>query len=366
MENNSNNSELWKSVEEAIKAGETEAEDFFRDNLTKLVEPLQNFARELLSMTPSGILQNVRENQQIATRRRQLLDQLDKTFSPTKVKEVIETYNEQIGQAKDLALYTQKKVEFWHQLNLFLGQQVKTIYVYKGEGADVVLAEISSETALGKKTGGYTRHYTEKRSVMDAINEAREKSEENKDKANNLNVTYTEVYERANSFKNKSNQAKKKQSTLIVLWEYQRQWIKMRVSNFGDINEAYAAFYLNHKFDLFNSILEDDINTFMTKEHYGVAAVDSVSGILQGDVNIGKIAYSIKSSSASIFGDSDILNIAAALCSIKATDITQDILRTMQGNLANMGSTRNKILEQCDGEINQILDSIQKEIEEKR
>jgi hypothetical protein len=105
-------------------------------------------------------------------------------------------------------------------------------------------------------------------------------------------------------------------SAFIVFWENEGKWETMRVSSEGDINEAYANFYLNKKYFYFKKMIERDINTYMLDKNYGVIAVDNISGLLQGDVNVDNIAYAIKSRGASMFGDVDIIVTATTLANM--------------------------------------------------
>ena len=143
----------------------------------------------------------------------------------------------------------------------------------------------------------------------------------------------------------------------------------MQVSSEGDINEAYAAFYLNKQFSLFGAKIENNINTYMTHKKYGVSMVDNISGLLQGDVTVEgepNISYAIKSKNASLLGDVDIISIALILKEMPVEKITTDILQSFKSKLAENPAYRNKLNNAITEDTKEILNDIKKDIKSKR
>ena len=107
----------------------------------------------------------------------------------------------------------------------------------------------------------------------------------------------------------------------------------MKVSAMGDVNEAYAAFYLNmlyrENFVFLDKGREYNVETFMTDENYGVGAVDPISGLLQGDTSIQlenglKLEFAIKSDNASALSFEQVIRLANAIVDSGTEEITME------------------------------------------
>lgn len=362
--------ELWGLVEEAFQYGEEAVQKVIEENYNALAFDLQQSARALLKIAPLHAI-GQEAHSSVQARRLKLLQSLSSANPEEVIKTVEQVRQEQrndLMDVIDLQKYTTEKLNFQHKLNLFIGQQVKTIFVYRGKRGEVVLAEIDSSQVVQEDMMRHTMRYTNQSAIMEAVNRKRAQTtpEELAD-ANNLKVTYREVLYRGNSFKKKlsTENAKRKgtgtalKNQLIILWRSGSEWQRMQVSSVGDINEAYAAFYLNKQFALFKQDIETNVGTFMTHPAYGVGAVDNISGLLTGDVNVGNTAYAIKSAGATVLGDTDILNLAAALAGMPVSEITQTVLTQVQANLNSMAAQgRNKLNEAVSGEVDEILQSV--------
>lgn len=365
----------WSVIENACDQGEEIVNKVIQDNLQPLVRDLVNSAITLLKIAPLHLI-NSESPTIIETRRAKLLQSLKSTSSEDVVKTVDNFYQEQkqwMLDGIDLVKYTNEKLKFQHKLNLFLGQQIKTIYVYRGKKGEVVLAEIDSNQVVQEDAVRHTMRYTNKSAIMQAVDTSRKKTTTAEiNESHNLKLTYRETIYRANQFKKKISLANRNHDKgeqlkrqIIVMWKSGGDWQRMTVSSMGDINEAYAAFYLNKAFQLFQQDIESNVGTFMTHPNYGVGAVDNISGLLQGDVNIGQTAYAIKSAGATVLGDVDLLNVAAALASTSPDNITQEMVKTIQSNLASMGVVRNRLYNEVNEEIDDISEEL-KSIFEKR
>ena len=365
----------WSVIENACDQGEEIVNKVIQDNLQPLVRDLVNSAITLLKIAPLHLI-NSESPTIIETRRAKLLQSLKSTSSEDVVKTVDNFYQEQkqwMLDGIDLVKYTNEKLKFQHKLNLFLGQQIKTIYVYRGKKGEVVLAEIDSNQVVQEDAVRHTMRYTNKSTIMQAVDTSRKKTTTAEiNESHNLKLTYRETIYRANQFKKKISLANRNHDKgeqlkrqIIIMWKSGGDWQRMTVSSMGDINEAYAAFYLNKAFQLFQQDIESNVGTFMTHPNYGVGAVDNISGLLQGDVNIGQTAYAIKSAGATVLGDVDLLNVAAALASTSPDNITQEMVKTIQSNLASMGVVRNRLYNEVNEEIDDISEEL-KSIFEKR
>lgn len=365
----------WSVIENACDQGEEIVNKVIQDNLQPLVRDLVNSAIALLKIAPLHLI-NSESPTIIETRRTKLLQSLKSASSEDVVKTVDNFYQEQkqwMLDGIDLVKYTNEKLKFQHKLNLFLGQQIKTIYVYRGKKGEVVLAEIDSNQVVQEDAVRHTMRYTNKSAIMQAVDTSRKKTTTAEiNESHNLKLTYRETIYRANQFKKKISLANRNHDKgeqlkrqIIIMWKSGGDWQRMTVSSMGDINEAYAAFYLNKAFQLFQQDIESNVGTFMTHPNYGVGAVDNISGLLQGDVNIGQTAYAIKSAGATVLGDVDLLNVAAALASTSPDNITQEMVKTIQSNLASMGVVRNRLYNEVNKEIDDISEEL-KSIFEKR
>ena len=132
-----------------------------------------------------------------------------------------------------------------------------------------------------------------------------------------LDKTYKEVMRRFNTYK---LEAPKNKVVSVVLWKHSGDWMKMLPSSAGDINEAYANYYIQGLVDakdVSNKDLSDkgsmdeNINSFMAL----VAEVDNARGRLIGDISVslkdgGSLDYAIKSAGASVASLTSLLEMA--------------------------------------------------------
>lgn len=361
---------IWEIVEAAFDRGEEAVNEEISKNLQFLTTDLIFSAKELLKVAPWHLI-STRSASFAASRRAKLLQTLQSSHAEIVEKTVEDFYQEQKAQMLDnvdLMLYTNKKLEFQHKLNLFIGQKIKTLYVYRGRGGEVVLAEIETPKVIQEDTIRHSMRYTNRSAVLEAVATAREKvTAEEIDKSNNLKVTYREVIYRSNQFKSKLRTLNKGRSedaritsAIVIMWLSGNTWQRMSVSSVGDINEAYAAFYLNQQFDSFQKDIEKNVETFMTDEDNGVAAVKNISGLLEGDVNIGKTAYAIKSAGASVLGDTDLLNIVATLATLTPDQLTRELVEKIKNHLNKQAQTsRNTVYKSVNSEIDNILTELE-------
>ena len=130
---------------------------------------------------------------------------------------------------------------------------------------------------------------------------------------NSLDKTYTEIVRRMNN----SKKYVTKTSVALLLWKPDKVWKKLWVNTMGDINEAYAAFYLIPRcFTIFNenklgspwdSYQHNYVNEFVENKDAGILYVDAVGALFQADIewqddNGNSHGAHVKSSAASLPG----------------------------------------------------------------
>lgn len=262
--------------------------------------------------------------------------------------------------------YKNAKLQFQRVLNRFLNQNIKVLYVYSNaKSKEIKLFELSENEEENwlklDKWRNTWRFSPNKQQLSHPTNVTSTQSTE-------LNNTYFNVLQRARISRRKFNRLGRS-NMLFVLWKMNNRWKHMQVSSEGDINEAYAAFYLNKQFSLFGAKIENNINTYMTHKKYGVSMVDNISGLLQGDVTVEgepNISYAIKSKNASLLGDVDIISIALILKEMPVEKITTDILQSFKSKLAENPVYRNKLNNAITEDTKEILNDIKKDIKRKR
>lgn len=351
------NSIVQQGNEDMQSAIETDSEIFLSG------KELQNQAVTFLQSIPAPLLENTSA---IDRKVRQLQRSLQKEGNEKSIIDAVIEARQSILDESSMQKYTQAKLLFQKQLNAFLGQKVITTYVYSNmKNKEVSLVEIDSNLALKfekhRKTMRYTNmEYINKQKMLQQSKLSPE-AKADEQAALPLKTTYFEVLRRGREVKHKLRAAKEK-SFFIVFWKHMGKWQTMRVSSEGDINEAYANFYLNKKFSYFVKQIEKDINTYMLNKSYGVVSVNAVSGLLQGDVNINNIAYAIKSRGASIFGDTDIISTAIVLASMPIEQITKESLEKVKKSFRpenpEQFKSRQKLNEELSKESMAIINDI--------
>ena len=136
----------------------------------------------------------------------------------------------------------------------------------------------------------------------------------------------------------------------------------MNISAEGDIHEAYSAFIILNKAtpNFKSSKIEDLVYQFLIGDGLvtGVKAVDSASGMLQGDVSKNNIEYAIKSLDASILSLQQIDKLAQEIVKSKGEfDINK--LRAKKEELRKKGRTRNKIRSVSQDNLNDLLELLE-------
>lgn len=186
--------------------------------------------------------------------------------------------------------------ELQEAANITLNQEVETVFVFENKEGTPEVYKLGNITDYLKydttsKTHNLTARFGTLKSEVSGLQQARmdDLFDESINMAK-LDATYKEVMWRYRYSKIKT-----------VMWlnpNPPEKWNLMKVSAEGDINEAYAAIVLQRLGKTYENDMEQNIQDYMEE----VGKVDAVSGLLQGDVTVGNIEYSIKSAGSSIIG----------------------------------------------------------------
>lgn len=243
--------------------------------------------------------------------------------------------------------------DFQEILNEFLGQEIKMIFVHVDKNNTPSLYEMTSHEVLkydySSRNSLIARYNMSVAETSQAIKKLQIDTKI-KFSLPGLNATYKEVLERYEHSRQKGRRS--------VFFYDINKWKYMNISSKGDINEAYAGFILlNNVPPYFNGNLENNIKDFLQS---GVAKVDNISGLLQGDISQGNIEYGIKSAEASTLGLAQIKKMAEWIVNDVEFDIEK--LRKKKKEFASRGKERNKIYEDLDKIANELIAEIENKI----
>lgn len=248
---------------------------------------------------------------------------------------------------------------FQREVNNLLGQTIKTVYVAtsgRGKSKQVNIYELPV-TAVTKPginshnqvVGRYRPTLTYLRSK--AINLTHQEQQENDQWYKSLSETYIEAIRRFDKMKNNAiagfywSEGKGKKAGYIS------------VSNRGDIGEAFAQAVLQeHKIQMSKNI-EGNLKRFASL----VAQVDSISGLLQGDIK-GKngVQYAAKTYGASTMGIDQAIQLAQEILSGQIVNVTD--LQNKQKQYIQQGSLRNHIVTDINEEVEILIKDLLKGI----
>ena len=241
---------------------------------------------------------------------------------------------------------------FHDEINKILGQEVRTIIILEDNEGNPLLFSLTKDDIFNNnilsfeetsKTARLTARFrTNAQQMRNAGISAIQRDEFNDNlNIDNLNQSYKNIINRYDTYKQ------------LVLWLYPtnpKTWNKSKVSARGDIAEAYAMFFLKKaQYNFQSSNLEENIHYFMT---LGVANVDNVSGLLQGDVSDGKYEYAIKSANASYMSILQMITLA------------QDIINKNKYSLSDLQKKKEDLAKQKQKIRNPISQVLEKELNE--
>ena len=178
--------------------------------------------------------------------------------------------------------------------------------------------------------------------------------------ANWLETTYSTVVQRYDNNRYTSHTGKGKIS--IIMWNMlatqpSNKWLAMIMSNKGDLAQTYANIVMtrNHIFTGTTSP-EEDINAFMWK----VTEVDSVSGLLEGDITYGRQSFSVKANQANTQGIALAMKLASEILNQTNDAAIKKLLKEKQHEFAytkeeNRKGIRNFVVSATDTSIRQYI-----------
>lgn len=324
-------------TEKALKEGIYENIDFLKNISNKFLKTIENtwIKIQLIDINAKNIYK--------------IKSALKKNSISQELTEALEFQKALKIKDEEFKVFSQAIFLYQAAVNAVLGQSVELIYVYQDENGQPEVwhvkedgnSSIVSQTLASKGRGLVGKYKS--LSAMDAHKtQLKASAGTEKQGFDTLKETYVEVHKRADISKEKTKR-------LYIMW-LTNKWHVMQVSAKGDINEAYAAFFLNMIYrenfifpdSAHNIGQEYHVEYFMTDEQYGIKAVDSVSGLLQGDISIQlsnglSLEFAAKSKDASALGFSQVINLATAIVTgdngITKEEITMEWLRSYKEGL---------------------------------
>lgn len=341
--------ELQDMANAAIEAADEEVSQAVKDEMRGNATMLKANAISFLTKTQDIYerILNVNRVQSIEHRLKETLksENVDQSKANTLTMELAELTRSTV-QASEFTTFMTEVFKFQNDVNLYLGQEVKTVYVFVGRDGNPILFELdhSGENVImgmaskGRGISARYRNVTKKR--MEGLK--RIDDLERKFNLIGLKSAYTETLARG-----KYSKTKGFKGGLRIFWKPDAggPWKKMIISSAGDVNEAYAAFYLaNEPKPSFSSgNIEILLDEFLLDSTRGVAAVDNISGLLEGDVTVGNVEYAIKSGGASALSYTQVVDLAMALRDMSPEEIANNYVEDYKQKLHNKGVTRNKL-----------------------
>ena len=225
--------------------------------------------------------------------------------------------------------------QFQFKLNEILGQKISTVYVTtsgRGKNKQVHIYELPLEgftkpgiSSQGKLVGRYSI------SLKQLRNKAKEIFPLEKRDMQALSDTYLVALERYN--------AMKKHNYNGFYWKNsKKQYEMIRVSNKGDIGEAFLNAALGEQKIMMSQNIEGNLKRFAKL----VAQVDNASGLLFGDFrNSQGMEYQAKSEGASTLGLQQMVNLADEILTGNITTIS--VLKQKQKQYLKQSYLRNEI-----------------------
>lgn len=333
--------DFFAIAEEALDIGDVEALESLKETMYGNVEFLKTISASFLTATRDtwAKIKNLNEASKRAYKIKKSLG--DQAPSAELENALLDMRNLKI-ENWEFDLFSQAIFKYQASVNLVLGQSVQLIYVYRDENGNPEIWNVSENgnivtQTMASKGRGLVAKYKNLSSMNTHKEQLKAQIDENDSKGfNTLKNTYLDVVQRGE----KSREILKK-GFLMIMWLTDR-WHVMKVSAMGDVNEAYAAFYLNmlyrENFIFLDKGREYNVETFMTDENYGVGAVDPISGLLQGDTSIQlenglKLEFAVKSDNASALSFEQVIRLANAIVDSGTEEITMEWLQSYKHDL---------------------------------
>lgn len=256
-----------------------------------------------------------------------------------------------------------------NEVNLYLGQRMEMVYVYRGSGGNIELwriensvEDLSTGKAAKSKGGEIRGRYQLSRKRLRAFAEQgmAARITNNGYDDSGLKATYQEILQR----KSISKGVLKGDSSFIILWNTGSGWEGVKVSSEGVLAEAYTGFFLNSiVFDPGGT--EKDVGIFMTSEPYGATSVDNTPGFLEGDTTVqgSPVQFGVKTRGASALGYIQIIELAKEIyeaCMSETPDL-QSTLTSIKDRLHSQGKAHlaSKLTGQIEEEFKKLIDGME-------
>ncbi len=266
-----------------------------------------------------------------------------------------------VESAQDYKYLMSAVFNLQNQINLYMGQSVEMVYVYKNSKGEVELWKMentvedltmgrASQKKGGEWRGRYALSYKRLTSLATQI-------QNEKYDPSGLNATYQDILERKQISKDRN-----KTSSFIILWNEGNGWQGVKVSSEGVLAESYAGFYLNSI--VFDSGAETNVRRFMTDSPHGAIHVDNTSGLLEGDVTVegSNVQYGIKTRGASALGYLQVIKEAALIyqeCMSDMPDLA-GVLQSIKQRLHERGKVH--LASQLDGKVDEEFEDLIKDL----
>ena len=319
-------------------------------------ESIKQAARDVLKV--AELLHDKEES------KRDLAEKMESAQGDDVVVEIaLEMQKKDVESAQDYKYLMSKVFILQNQVNLYLGQPVQMVYVYRGANGEVELwrmdntvEDLSVGKAAASKGGEWRgRYMLSKKKLQDFQSRGLAEliKNENYD-ASGLNATYKDILFRKKVSKNTIGGG----STFIILWNEGNGWEGVKVSSEGVLAESYAGFYLNSV--VFDSGPETNVKIFMTAAPHGAIHVDNAPGFLEGDVSVAgsNTQYGIKARGASALGYIQIIQEAVAIyqaCMNETPDL-KGVLESIKDKLHSQGKAR--LASALDGKIDEEFENL--------
>ena len=162
----------------------------------------------------------------------------------------------------------------------------------------------------------------------------------------------------------KGKQVSRQKQQMILMWKIGHYWQLATVTNYGDVNEAYAAAYLNKNNGLPTETgTEPYYSHELIKNFYWsyIRKVTNLKAILNEDIMLDNLEYAVKSKGAQLPGLKQFEKTADFIIKLKNKSFKKNLEQEINKNFGEQieAGIRNKYL----GQIDDSFESIEKELE---
>lgn len=241
--------------------------------------------------------------------------------------------------------------DFDDKLNKFLEELPKSVlYVYDDGQGGASTYEMSM-IEMAKRASAEGRLNVSKNQLTA---ESRQSLEESNELINSLHIqkaqsAYSGAISRLNQFYKKAGYNQKQGG--LLMWKQNKEWVISRVSNAGDLKEAYvSALMTQHKSNL-DKLVNDTMGApaYYDDEliadffHSYIANVTNKPAIIEEDIITDYMQYGVKSSKAQMPSLQQYINVATMIKN-KTNFFTKEEIRADIEKEYSQNTSRNKII----------------------